>query len=128
MRLGLQPTRGVLLYGPLGTGKTSLASACTYEAEVNMFSINGPKIVSEYYGESEQALCAVFKSTELSAPSVVFIDELDAIAPTRKDGGEDLSQRMVATLLALIDGVNKNHRILVIAATNHPESIDPTLR
>lgn len=127
-RLGLQPTRGVLLYGPPGTGKTSLASACTYEAGVNMFSINGPEIVSEYYGESEQALCAVFKSAELSAPSVVFIDELDAIAPTRKDGGEELSQRMVAALLALIDGVNKNHQILVIAATNRPESIDPALR
>lgn len=127
-RLGLQPTRGVLLYGPPGTGKTSLAYACTYEAGVNMFSINGPEIVSEYYGESEQALRAVFKSAELSAPSVVFIDELDAIAPTRKDGGEELSQRMVAALLALIDGVNKNHRILVIAATNRPESIDPALR
>lgn len=127
-RLGLQPTRGVLLYGPPGTGKTSLASACTYEAGVNMFSINGPELVSEYYGESEQALRTVFKSAELSAPSVVFIDELDAIAPTRKDGGEELSQRMVAALLALIDGVNKNHRILVIAATNRPESIDPALR
>ncbi|KAH9311946.1 hypothetical protein KI387_026981 [Taxus chinensis] len=127
-RLGLQPTRGVLLYGPPGTGKTSLASACAFEAGVKIFPINGPELVSEYYGESEQALRAVFKSAEQSAPSVVFIDELDAIAPTRKDGSEDLSQRMVAALLALIDGVNKNHRILVIAATNRPESIDPALR
>eukprot|EP01018_Ginkgo_biloba_P016819 Gb_01408 [translate_table: standard] len=127
-RLGLQPTRGVLLYGPPGTGKTSLASACAFEAGVNMFPINGPEIVSEYYGESEQALHAVFKSAEHAAPSVVFIDELDAIAPARKDGSEELSQRMVAALLALIDGVNNHHRVLVIAATNRPESIDPALR
>ncbi|GLJ08512.1 hypothetical protein SUGI_0090240 [Cryptomeria japonica] len=127
-RLKLQPTRGILLYGPPGTGKTSLASTCAFEAGVKMFTINGPEIVSEYYGESEQALHAVFKSAEQSAPSVVFIDELDAIAPARKDGSEDLSQRMVAALLALIDGVDKNHRILVIAATNRPECIDPALR
>ncbi|KAL4182495.1 hypothetical protein AMTRI_Chr11g150400 [Amborella trichopoda] len=127
-RLGVQPTKGVLLHGPPGTGKTSLACACVHDAGVNLFSINGPEIVSQYYGESEQALHEVFKSATEASPSVVFIDELDAIAPARKDGSEELSQRMVAALLNLMDGTSRNDGILVIAATNRPDSIDPALR
>ncbi|XP_062111914.1 calmodulin-interacting protein 111 [Humulus lupulus] len=126
--LGLRTTKGVLLHGPPGTGKTSLALLCIRDAGVNLFSVNGPEIVGQYYGESEQALHEVFESARQAAPAVVFIDELDAIAPARKDGGEELSQRMVATLLNLMDGVSRSEGILVIAATNRPDSIEAALR
>ncbi|KAM6555214.1 hypothetical protein CsatB_002233 [Cannabis sativa] len=125
---GLRTTKGVLLHGPPGTGKSSLAQLCIRDAGVNLFSINGPEIVGQYYGESEQALHEVFESARQAAPAVVFIDELDAIAPARKDGGEELSQRMVATLLNLMDGVSRDEGILVIAATNRPDSIEAALR
>ncbi|KAH7670711.1 P-loop containing nucleoside triphosphate hydrolase protein [Dioscorea alata] len=120
--------KGVLLYGPPGTGKTSLATYCVHGVGASLFSINGPEIISQYYGESEQALHDVFESARRAAPSVVFIDELDAIAPARKDGGEGLSVRMVATLLKLLDEIDNGERILLIAATNRPDSIDPALR
>ncbi|KAF8395748.1 hypothetical protein HHK36_019699 [Tetracentron sinense] len=126
--LGLRTTKGVLLHGPPGTGKTSLARSCARGAGVNLFSVNGPEIVSQYYGGSEKALHEVFDSASRAAPAVVFIDELDAIAPARKDGGEELSQRMVATLLNLMDGISRTDGLLVIAATNRPDSIDPALR
>ncbi|XP_043695669.1 calmodulin-interacting protein 111 isoform X2 [Telopea speciosissima] len=126
--LGLRTTKGVLLHGPPGTGKTSLAHSCARDTGVNIFSVNGPEVVSQYYGESEQALHEVFDSASKAAPAVVFIDELDAIAPARKDGGEELSQRIVATLLNLMDGINRTAGILIIAATNRPDSIDPALR
>ncbi|KAA8519568.1 hypothetical protein F0562_013808 [Nyssa sinensis] len=126
--LGLRPTKGVLLHGAPGTGKTSLAQLCAHDAGVNLFSLNGPEIFSQYYGESEQALNAVFDSASRAAPAVVFIDELDAIAPARKDGGEELSQRMVATLLNSMDGISRTDGLLVIAATNRPDSIEPALR
>ncbi|RYR32850.1 hypothetical protein Ahy_A10g047377 isoform D [Arachis hypogaea] len=125
---GLRITRGVLLHGPPGTGKTSLAQLCAHDVGVNFFQINGPEIVTQYFGESEQALHEVFDSAIQAAPAVVFIDELDAIAPARKDGGEELSQRMVATLLNLMDGISRTEGLLVIAATNRPDHIEPALR
>uniref|UniRef100_A0A0R0EXN2 AAA+ ATPase domain-containing protein n=1 Tax=Glycine max TaxID=3847 RepID=A0A0R0EXN2_SOYBN len=125
---GLRTTRGVLLHGPPGTGKTSLAQLCAHEVGVKIFPINGPEIVTHYYGESEQQLHEVFDSAIQAAPAVVFIDELDAIAPARKDGGEELSQRLVATLLNLMDGISRSEGLLVIAATNRPDHIEPALR
>ncbi|KAK3149911.1 hypothetical protein QOZ80_3AG0224570 [Eleusine coracana subsp. coracana] len=120
--------KGVLLYGPPGTGKTSLAALCAHDAGANLFTINGPEIISQYIGESEQTLFDVFSSAKQAAPAVIFIDELDAIAPARKDGGEELSLRMVATLLKLMDEIGPKERVLLIAATNRPDSIDPALR
>ncbi|XP_071723715.1 calmodulin-interacting protein 111-like [Rutidosis leptorrhynchoides] len=125
---GLRTTKGVLLRGPPGTGKTTLAQLCARDAGVNLFPINGPEIISQYHGESEQALLKVFDSASQALPSVVFIDELDAIAPARKDGSEELSQRMVATLLNLMDGISRSDGVLVVAATNRPDSIEPALR
>ncbi|KAH6557784.1 hypothetical protein KP509_1Z094200 [Ceratopteris richardii] len=129
LRLGLQPTRGVLLYGPPGTGKTTLAHACANEAGVKFFPLDGPEIVSEYYGESEASLRALFAAASSVAPAVVFIDELDAIAPQRTEGSEHLGQRIVSTLLTIMDGGDKGLQgVLVIAATNRIETIDPALR
>ncbi|KAK9129461.1 hypothetical protein Sjap_009948 [Stephania japonica] len=125
---GSQTVKGVLLHGPSGTGKTSLALSCVNDAGVNLFSVKGPELISPLLGESEQSLNEVFDSASQGAPAVVFIDELDAIAPARKDGSEELSQRMVATLLTLMDGIDSSDGILVIAATNSPNSIDPALR
>ncbi|XP_052189572.1 calmodulin-interacting protein 111-like [Diospyros lotus] len=126
--LGLRPTKGVLLHGPPGTGKTALIQNIARDTGVNLFTVNGSEIISQYYGESEQALVEVFNSARRATLGVVFIDELDAIAPARRDGGEELSQRMVATLLNLMDGICRTDNLLVIAATNRPDSIEPALR
>ncbi|CAH8360494.1 unnamed protein product [Eruca vesicaria subsp. sativa] len=126
--LGLRPTKGVLIHGPPGTGKTSLARSFALDSGVNFFSVNGAEIIRQYVGESEKALEEVFRSASNAAPAVVFIDDLDAIAPAREEGGEELSQRMVATLLNLMDGISRSDGVVVIAATNRPNSIEPALR
>ncbi|XP_057972231.1 calmodulin-interacting protein 111 isoform X2 [Malania oleifera] len=126
--LGLRTTKGVLLHGPSGTGKTTLVRLCARDAGINLFSINGPELISQYYGESEKALHEVFDSASQAPPAVVFIDELDAIAPARNDVGDGISLRMVAALLNLMDGISENDGLLVIGTTNRPGSIDPALR
>ncbi|KAI4378436.1 hypothetical protein MLD38_015916 [Melastoma candidum] len=127
-RFGFRPVKGVLIHGPSGTGKTSLAQLCAQDTGVNLFSVNGAEIVSSYYGESERALRDVFYSASRSAPAMVLIDELDALVPARTDGGEELSLRLVATLLYLMDGITRNDGIVVIATTNRLDSIEPALR
>eukprot|EP00850_Spirogloea_muscicola_P018256 SM000165S02217 [mRNA] locus=s165:195225:200869:+ [translate_table: standard] len=128
-KYGLKPPKGVLLYGPPGTGKSSLAHAAALEAGASLFVINGPEVISEFYGESEQALKAVFQAAEHAAPSVVFIDEIDAIAPARGEQTEELMQRMVGALLTIMDGGGPSlDRVVVLAATNRRESIDSALQ
>lgn len=129
-RLGISSPKGVLLSGPPGTGKTLLARAVAHEASAAFFQINGPEIIGKHYGESEQQLRAIFAQAESKAPSVVFIDELDAIAPKREGLAADrqVERRIVAQLLTLLDGVSSRGQVIVMAATNLPDSIDPALR
>ena len=127
-RLGIEAPRGVLLYGPPGTGKTLLAKAVASETNANFSSISGPEIMSKFYGESEQNLRNVFKEAEDNAPSIVFIDEIDSIAPKRDEVQGEVERRVVAQLFTLMDGLKKRGKIVVIGATNRPNSIDPALR
>jgi len=127
-RLGIEPPKGVLLYGPPGCGKTLLAKAVANESEANFFSINGPEIMSKFYGESEKRLREIFEKAQKNAPSIIFIDELDAIAPKREEVTGEVERRVVAQLLSLMDGLEARGNIIVIGATNRVNAIDPALR
>lgn len=127
-RLGIEPPKGVLLHGPPGCGKTLLARAVANESEANFFSINGPEIMSKFYGESEARLREIFHQAQQNAPSIIFIDELDAIAPKREEVTGEVERRVVAQLLALMDGLAGRGNVIVIGATNRPGALDPALR
>jgi transitional endoplasmic reticulum ATPase len=127
-RLGIEAPKGVLLYGPPGTGKTLIARAIASESKLHFIKINGPEIIHKYYGESEARLREIFEEAIRKAPSVIFIDEIDAIAPKRANVLGDVEKRVVAQLLALMDGIVRRGRVVVIGATNIPEMIDPALR
>ena len=127
-RLGIDPPRGLILHGPPGTGKTLLAKAVASESEANFVHINGPEIMSKFYGESEQKLRKIFEEAEENAPSIIFIDELDAIAPKREDVQGEVERRVVAQLLATMDGLKARGQVVVIGATNRVNALDPALR
>jgi transitional endoplasmic reticulum ATPase len=127
-RLGVQPPKGVLLYGPPGTGKTLLAKAVAHESQANFVTLNGPEIMSKFVGEAEKKLRTLFEDAEKNAPSIIFIDELDAIAPKREESYGEVERRVVAQLLASMDGMKGRGRVIVIAATNRPDALDPALR
>ncbi|MBD3405906.1 MAG: CDC48 family AAA ATPase [Candidatus Lokiarchaeota archaeon] len=127
-RLGIDPPRGLILHGPPGTGKTLLAKAVASESEANFIHINGPEIMSKFYGESEQKLRKIFEDAEENAPSIIFIDELDAIAPKREDVQGEVERRVVAQLLATMDGLKARGQVVVIGATNRVNALDPALR
>ena len=127
-RLGIEPPKGVFLHGPPGCGKTLLARAVANESEANFFSINGPEIMSKFYGESEARLREIFQQAQQNSPSIIFIDELDAIAPKREEVTGEVERRVVAQLLALMDGLSGRGNVIVIGATNRPEALDPAIR
>jgi len=127
-KLGIEPPKGVLLYGPPGCGKTLLAKAVATEAEANFILINGPEIMNKYYGETEARLREIFRKAEEEAPSIIFIDEIDAIAPKRSEVTGEVEKRVVAQLLALMDGLEARGQVIVIGATNRPNALDPALR
>ena len=126
--LGIEPPKGVLMYGPPGTGKTLIAKAVASESGAHFISIAGPEIISKYYGESEQKLREIFEDAEDNAPSIIFIDELDSIAPKREDVNGEVERRVVAQLLTMMDGITDRGQVIVIGATNRPDAIDPALR
>ena len=127
-RLGIQPPKGVLLYGPPGTGKTLIAKAVANEVDAHFISLSGPEIMSKYYGESEKGLREKFEEAEQNAPAIIFIDEIDSIAPKREETKGEVERRVVAQLLSLMDGLKARGQVIVIAATNLPDAIDPALR
>jgi transitional endoplasmic reticulum ATPase len=127
-KLGIEPPQGVLLHGPPGTGKTLLAKAVANETSASFFSIAGPEIISKYYGESEQQLREIFDDASEESPSIIFIDELDSIAPKREDVTGEVERRVVAQLLTMMDGLESRGQVIVIAATNRVDSVDPALR
>jgi transitional endoplasmic reticulum ATPase len=127
-KLGIEAPKGVLLYGPPGTGKTLLAKAVANESNAHFISISGPEIMSKFYGESEARLREIFKETKEKAPSIIFIDEIDSIAPKREEVTGEVERRVVSQLLSLMDGLEARGKVIVIAATNRPNAIDPALR
>ncbi|ABR56501.1 AAA family ATPase, CDC48 subfamily [Methanococcus aeolicus Nankai-3] len=127
-KLGIEPPKGVLLAGPPGTGKTLLAKAVANEAGANFYTINGPEIMSKYVGETEENLRKIFEDAEEEAPSIIFIDEIDSVAPKRDEASGEVERRMVAQLLTLMDGLGGRGQVVVIAATNRPDSLDGALR
>ena len=127
-RLGVEAPKGVLLHGPPGTGKTLLAKAVAGETSANFVSIGGPEIMSKFYGESEERLREIFKQAEENAPSIIFIDEIDSIAPKRDEVSGEMERRIVAQLLALMDGLQARGKVVVIGATNRPNALDPAIR
>jgi len=127
-RLGIEPPKGVLLHGPPGTGKTLIAKAVANESDAYFTPIAGPEIMSKFYGESEARLREVFQDAEKNAPAIVFIDELDAIAPKREEVTGEVERRVVAQLLSLMDGLKSRGKVVVIGATNRPQALDPALR
>ncbi|MDQ2055053.1 CDC48 family AAA ATPase [Halobellus sp. H-GB7] len=127
-RLGIEPPKGVLLHGPPGTGKTLIAKAVANEIDASFHTISGPEIMSKYYGESEEQLREIFEEAEEEAPAIVFVDEIDSIAPKRGEAGGDVERRVVAQLLSLMDGLDERGEVVVIGATNRVDAIDPALR
>jgi transitional endoplasmic reticulum ATPase len=127
-RLGIDPPKGILLYGPPGTGKTLIARAVANEAGASFFAIQGPEIMSKFYGQSEERLREIFSEAEKNSPSVIFIDELDSIAPKRDEVQGEVERRVVAQLLTLMDGLTSRGNVIVIAATNREDAVDPALR
>ena len=127
-KLGVEAPKGVLLYGPPGTGKTLLAKAVAGEANSHFISLSGPEIMGKFYGESEERLRDIFKQAEENAPSIIFIDEIDSIAPKREEVTGEVEKRIVSQLLTLMDGMKSRGKVVVIAATNRPDSLDPAIR
>ncbi len=127
-RLGIDPPKGVLLHGPPGTGKTLIARTIAHETDARFFSVSGPEVVHKFYGESEAHLRKIFEEAARRSPSIVFLDEIDAIAPPRERVVGDVEKRVVAQLLASMDGLHKRERVIVIGATNIPNALDPALR
>src|SRR5210317_1021644 len=127
-KIGVEAPKGVLLYGPPGTGKTLLAKAVAGETNAHFISLSGPEIMGKYYGESEERIREIFTQAEENSPSIVFIDEIDSIAPKRDEVSGELEKRIVSQLLTLMDGMKSRGKVVVIAATNRPDSIDPALR
>jgi transitional endoplasmic reticulum ATPase len=127
-KIGIEPHKGILLFGPPGCGKTLIAKALASESNANFYIINGPEIVNKYYGETESKLREIFQKAKESSPSIIFIDEIDAIAPKREDTFGDVEKRVVAQLLALMDGMADRGNVVVLGATNRPDSLDPALR
>ncbi|MGI0010451.1 MAG: AAA family ATPase, partial [Nitrosopumilaceae archaeon] len=127
-KLGVEAPKGVLLYGSPGTGKTLLAKAVAGETNSHFISLSGPEIIGKYYGESEERLRDIFKQAEESAPSIIFIDEIDSIAPKREEVTGEVEKRVVSQLLTLMDGMKTRGKVVVIAATNRPDSLDPAIR
>jgi len=127
-KIGVEAPKGVLLYGPPGTGKTLLAKAVAGETNANFTYLSGPEIIGKYYGESEERLREFFKQAEENTPSIIFIDEIDSIAPKREEVSGDVEKRIVSQLLTLMDGMKSRGKVVVIAATNRPDSLDPALR